>query len=192
MRWAAVEAVSGAVRDTQIASVKAHVGARRGRNIGRVAAARQLLTLVYYGLHDGEIRCLTAAAWDRATANGQLDIRHDPPTRCGRADLSELPLVVTARLHVTRHDGVTKVCPAPEHGLPPPRTDTRTEARFTVTPHPVDAPRAGLDQPGSRQPRQRTRRRPASTRPQLRAWRPGPTSIEHTTTLDGSPHHRYA
>ena len=58
LRWAAVEAVSGAVRDPQIASIKARVGARRGRNIGRVAAARQLLTLVYYGLRDGEIRCL--------------------------------------------------------------------------------------------------------------------------------------
>jgi transposase len=62
LRWAAVEAVSGAVRDPQIASIKARVGARRGRNIGRVAAARQLLTLVYYGLRDGEIRCLTTAA----------------------------------------------------------------------------------------------------------------------------------
>jgi transposase len=58
LRWAAVEAVSGAVRDPQIASVKARVGERRGRNIGRVAAARHLLTLVYYGLRDGEIRCL--------------------------------------------------------------------------------------------------------------------------------------
>ena len=33
---AAVEAVSGAVRDPKIASVKARVGARRGRNMGRV------------------------------------------------------------------------------------------------------------------------------------------------------------
>lgn len=62
LRWAAVEAVSGAVRDPQIASVKARVGARRGRNIGRVAAARRLLTLVYYGLRDGEIRCLAQTA----------------------------------------------------------------------------------------------------------------------------------
>jgi transposase len=62
LRWAAVEAVSGAVRDPQIASIKARVGARRGRNIGRVAAARRLLTLVYYGLRDGEIRCLAADA----------------------------------------------------------------------------------------------------------------------------------
>jgi transposase len=62
LRWAAVEAVSSAVRDPQIASVKTRVGARRGRNIGRVAAARHLLTLVYYGLRDGEIRCLAADA----------------------------------------------------------------------------------------------------------------------------------
>ena len=62
LRWAAVEAVSGAVRDPRIASIKARVGARRGHNIGRVAAARHLLTLVYYGLRDGEIRCLATGA----------------------------------------------------------------------------------------------------------------------------------
>ncbi len=60
LRWAAIEAVSGAARDRRVASVKARVGARRGHNIGRVAAARHLLTLVYYGLRDGEIRCLAA------------------------------------------------------------------------------------------------------------------------------------
>ena len=36
------------------------VGERRGVKIGRVAAARKLLTLVFYGLRDGEIRCLRA------------------------------------------------------------------------------------------------------------------------------------
>jgi hypothetical protein len=30
--------------------------------IGRVAAARKLLTLVYYGLRDGHIRCLADEA----------------------------------------------------------------------------------------------------------------------------------
>ena len=34
--------------------------ATRGRNKGRVAVARKLLTLVYYGLRDGQIRCLRA------------------------------------------------------------------------------------------------------------------------------------
>ena len=31
---------------------------RRGTGSGRVAAARTLLTLVYYGLRDGQVRCL--------------------------------------------------------------------------------------------------------------------------------------
>ena len=62
LRWAAIEAVSGAARDPRANAVKVRVGARRGHNIGRVAAARHLLTLVYYGLRDGEIRCLATAA----------------------------------------------------------------------------------------------------------------------------------
>jgi transposase len=66
LRWAAIEAASGAARDRRVASVKARVGARRGHNIGRVAAARHLLTLVYYGLRDGHIRCLAATNTDAA------------------------------------------------------------------------------------------------------------------------------
>jgi hypothetical protein len=34
------------------------IAERRGRNIARVAAARRLLALVFYGLRDHEIRCL--------------------------------------------------------------------------------------------------------------------------------------
>jgi transposase len=58
VRWAAVEAVTGQRGDTIIAAHHQRVGERRGRQIGRVAAARKLLILVYYGLRDGEIRCL--------------------------------------------------------------------------------------------------------------------------------------
>jgi hypothetical protein len=38
------------------------VGSRRGkevRNIAKVAAARRLLTLVFYGMRDSQIRCLS-------------------------------------------------------------------------------------------------------------------------------------
>ena len=35
------------------------IAERRGKNKARVAIARKVLTLVYYGLRDGEIRCLT-------------------------------------------------------------------------------------------------------------------------------------
>ena len=37
------------------------IAERRGRNIAKVAAGRKVLTLVYYGLRDGEIRCLAQA-----------------------------------------------------------------------------------------------------------------------------------
>ena len=34
------------------------IAKRRGRQVAKVAIARKLLTLCYYGLRDGEIRCL--------------------------------------------------------------------------------------------------------------------------------------
>ena len=46
--------MTGAVKDAIIA--------RRGKeasNIAKVAAARRLLTLVFYGMRDGQIRCLS-------------------------------------------------------------------------------------------------------------------------------------
>jgi transposase len=58
VRWAAVEAVSRQRGDTPIRAHHQRVSERRGTQIGRVAAARKLLILVYYGLRDGEIRCL--------------------------------------------------------------------------------------------------------------------------------------
>jgi transposase len=61
VRWAAVEAVQR-VRGGAIGAARARIGARRGANIGKVAAARKLLTLVFYGLRDGHIRCLARPA----------------------------------------------------------------------------------------------------------------------------------
>ena len=51
--------MTGAVRDAIIA--------RRGKeakNIAKVAAARRLLTLVFYGLRDGQVRCLSKTPGD--------------------------------------------------------------------------------------------------------------------------------
>ena len=61
VRWAAVEAVGRQRGATPIAAHHHRVAEHRGRPIGRVAAARKLLTLVYYGLRDGHIRCLAQA-----------------------------------------------------------------------------------------------------------------------------------
>ncbi|MFE2124476.1 hypothetical protein ACFW9U_27965 [Rhodococcus aetherivorans] len=59
MRWAAVEAIQRHTPAAKIVADGARIQARRGRNIATVAAARQLITLVYYGLRDGHIRALT-------------------------------------------------------------------------------------------------------------------------------------
>jgi len=59
VRWAAVEAVGRQRGATPVAVFHHRVAERRGANgIGRVAAARKIITLVYYGLRDGHIRCL--------------------------------------------------------------------------------------------------------------------------------------
>jgi transposase len=71
LRWALVEAAqkittgSGPLRD-----LFERVAKRRGRKIAKVAVAREILTLCYYGLRDGEIRCL--ARRSRASAKEQL------------------------------------------------------------------------------------------------------------------------
>jgi hypothetical protein len=62
VRWAAVEAVQVLPHDVKLRRDRDRIAARRGRNIGKVAAARRLLTLVYYGLRDGHIRCLVLTA----------------------------------------------------------------------------------------------------------------------------------
>lgn len=62
VRWAAVEAVTRHHGGNVIAPAYQRIAERRGNKIARVAAARRLLTLVYYGLRDGEIRCLLREA----------------------------------------------------------------------------------------------------------------------------------
>jgi transposase len=62
VRWAAIEAVARYHGGAPIEATFERVAKRRGTMIARVAAARKLLSLVYYGLRDGEIRCLSREA----------------------------------------------------------------------------------------------------------------------------------
>lgn len=66
VRWALVESVARYHGGEPIAPTYRRIAARRGGKIGNkialIAAARKLLTLVYYGLRDGEIRCLKQEA----------------------------------------------------------------------------------------------------------------------------------
>jgi transposase len=58
LRWSLIE---GTARyhggPTMIAGYR-RIAERRGKNKANVAIARKVLTLIYYGLRDGEIRCL--------------------------------------------------------------------------------------------------------------------------------------
>ncbi|MGH2657996.1 MAG: transposase, partial [Actinomycetota bacterium] len=63
VRWAAVEAISRNRGGTFLQDHHDRIAkARNSRGIARVAAARKLLHLVFYGLRDGEVRCLAGNA----------------------------------------------------------------------------------------------------------------------------------
>ncbi len=65
LRWAMVEAIQRLPADTPVREAKDRIIARRGteaRNIAKVAAARQLLTYVFYAMRDGQVRSLAARA----------------------------------------------------------------------------------------------------------------------------------
>jgi transposase len=61
VRWAAIEAISRGRATPKLNADYRRIAERRGVKIARVAAARKLLNLVYYGLRDGEIGCLARA-----------------------------------------------------------------------------------------------------------------------------------
>lgn len=61
VRWAAIEAISKMRGGPKLRVDYHRIADRRGRNIARVAVARKLLALVYFGLRDGEIRSLARA-----------------------------------------------------------------------------------------------------------------------------------
>jgi transposase len=61
LRWALCEAAQHApTGGGPLRAQYERIAKRRGNKIARVAIARQILTLCYYGLRDGEIRCLTS------------------------------------------------------------------------------------------------------------------------------------
>ena len=62
LRWALVEAAQKAsTGGGPLRATFERISKRRGRQIAKVAVARQILTLCYYGLRDGEIHCLARA-----------------------------------------------------------------------------------------------------------------------------------
>jgi transposase len=62
VRWAVIEGTVRYHGGGKLAADYRAIAERRGKNKATVAIARKVLTLVYYGLRDGEIRCLARAA----------------------------------------------------------------------------------------------------------------------------------
>ena len=65
LRWALIEAVQRTPAGTPVCQARDAIIARRGpqaRNIAKVAAARKLLTYVFYAMRDGHVRSLAARA----------------------------------------------------------------------------------------------------------------------------------
>jgi hypothetical protein len=71
LRWALVEAAQKVTTGSGPLRAKyERIAKRRGAKIAKVAIAREILTLAFYGLRDGEIRCL--ARRSRASAKEKL------------------------------------------------------------------------------------------------------------------------
>jgi transposase len=62
VRWAVIEGTVRYHGGAKLAADYRRITERRGKNRATVAIARKILTLVYYGLRDGEIRCLAITA----------------------------------------------------------------------------------------------------------------------------------
>jgi transposase len=93
LRWALVEAAQHSVRGGgPLRQDFERIAKRRGKKTAKVAVAREILTLRYYGLRDGEIRCPARRCRPAATAVMAASSR-GPPTwrrrrrraRCGRS-----------------------------------------------------------------------------------------------------------
>ena len=64
--WALVEAAQHAARGSGLLRQSyGRIAKRRGKQIAKVAIARKILTLCFYGLRDGQIRCLAPRATAR-------------------------------------------------------------------------------------------------------------------------------
>jgi len=61
LRWAVIEGTSRYHGGAAFVDDYRRIAERRGVNRAKVAVARKVLTLIYYGLRDGEIRCLASA-----------------------------------------------------------------------------------------------------------------------------------
>ena len=144
VRWAVIE---GTVRSHGGGKLAADY--RRSRNDGKnkatVAIARRVLTLVYYGVRDGEIRCLPTPhetlGHDRTRARN----RHDPRNAAWSTNCLSPSVTWPERTTLPVSEGMpgSRACPRqidepwcgtrqPNH-TPPPSLSTRPRPTTTTT-----------------------------------------------------------
>ena len=70
VRWAAIEAVSNGRGGPKLKADYHRIAERRPKSVARVAVARKLVIMVFYGLRDGHIRCLARRRAGRMTRIG--------------------------------------------------------------------------------------------------------------------------
>ncbi len=76
LRWAMVEAAQKAERSGgHLREMFERIAKRRGRKVARVAVAREILELCYYGLRDGEIRRLAGGEEKDSDRDSAVDVR---------------------------------------------------------------------------------------------------------------------
>jgi transposase len=149
LRWALVEAAQHAARGGgPLRQTYERIAKRRGKQVAKIAVARKILTLCFYGLRDGEIRCLAPRA--RRARSDRRRSPHDPPRRsCANQPDGERPLerarVLSMASTPTRTDGMTAAhliepsSPA-RHSGPPSATGWMTG---TLPPTTRPSPTAG-------------------------------------------------
>ncbi len=90
VRWAAIEAVGNyrAKGNEKLRADYKRIAEQAGKYKARVAVARKLLTLVFYALRDGEVRCLETRRL--SLGHGPTRARRSPwPTDTGVAVVSD-------------------------------------------------------------------------------------------------------
>jgi transposase len=118
VRWAAVEAIQRHPTTSKISLDRTRIESRRGKNIAKIAVARKLLTLVYYGLRDGHPR----------PGPPQGGVSTPDATRAAAALSDPLPGVVA---HLIDPACCYRTAPCPHrHGVS--FQTTRTEGRLHV------------------------------------------------------------
>jgi transposase len=86
LRWALVEAAQHAARGGgPLRESYERIAKRRGGQVAKVAVARKVLTLCFYGLRDGEIRCLAPRVKARTVRTTAVSACSAAALMCRRA-----------------------------------------------------------------------------------------------------------